>query len=160
MKPLDIHQPDNRQILVLDDSFINGVLGIDSGYIRFIVGKEEFVGIPERIWVTGPIARKLSATLRRHARGRLWIDGTRYVCLALQLGESEQAVHTIAGDLTRREMEVARLISKGVADKEAARMLNISQFTVREHVRRIFHKLRISKRAAIAERLSQPDRDF
>jgi DNA-binding NarL/FixJ family response regulator len=150
----------NLPPLILDDNFITHVLGISTGYIRFAVGNEELVGIPEAIWVTGPIARQLSASLRRHARGRLWIGGKRYVCLAAKLAETESPVHTVVGDLTRREMEVARLIAKGVGDKEAARTLNISQFTVREHVRRIFHKLRISKRAAIADRLTQFDQSF
>jgi DNA-binding CsgD family transcriptional regulator len=41
------------------------------------------------------------------------------------------------------------LISEGKCDKEIARHLGISGYTVREHIRRIFAKLNIGRRSAI-----------
>jgi len=55
----------------------------------------------------------------------------------------------LAGILTRRELQIAMLISEGRCDKEIARQLGISGYTVREHIRRIFAKLKIGRRSAI-----------
>jgi DNA-binding CsgD family transcriptional regulator len=54
------------------------------------------------------------------------------------------------GDLlTRRELQVALLVAEGNCDKQIARKLGISGYTVREHIRRTFAKLNVSRRAAI-----------
>ena len=55
----------------------------------------------------------------------------------------------LAEILTRRELQVALLISDGRCDKEIARKLGIGGYTVREHIRRMFAKLKISRRSAI-----------
>ena len=51
--------------------------------------------------------------------------------------------------LTRRELQIAMLIADGKCDKEIASKLGISGYTVREHIRRIFAKLKIGRRSAI-----------
>lgn len=48
--------------------------------------------------------------------------------------------------LTDRELEVLRYISRGLGNKEIAGELNISQNTVKTHVRRILHKLNLRSR--------------
>lgn len=55
--------------------------------------------------------------------------------------------------LSRRELEVAVLIADGKCDKEIARQLGISNYTVREHIRRIFAKLKVCRRSAVIARL-------
>lgn len=55
----------------------------------------------------------------------------------------------IAG-LSRRETEVARLISAGLSTKEIACRLEISSHTVRHHTERIFARLHVSSRAEVA----------
>ena len=62
--------------------------------------------------------------------------------------------------LTRRELQIALLISDGKLDKEIARQLGISGYTVREHIRRIFAKLNIGRRAAIASCVLAGRTDF
>lgn len=47
---------------------------------------------------------------------------------------------------TRREHEVLALLSKGHVDKEIARSLGISGWTVHEHIKRIFEKLGVHSR--------------
>ena len=56
---------------------------------------------------------------------------------------------TVAESLTARELQVASLIADGKCDKEIARHLGISNYTVREHLRRIFTKLNVSRRSAV-----------
>jgi DNA-binding CsgD family transcriptional regulator len=48
--------------------------------------------------------------------------------------------------LTRREIEVIRLICEGAAKKEIADKLNISEFTVRDHIKNILFKMDLHTR--------------
>ena len=51
--------------------------------------------------------------------------------------------------LTRREKEVVQLAAKGYNDDEISKMLSISAFTVKFHLKRIFKKLGIHKRVEL-----------
>lgn len=53
-------------------------------------------------------------------------------------------------ELTRREIEVARLIADGLSNKEIAQRLGISLLTVKDHVHRILERTGLPNRAAIA----------
>ena len=55
--------------------------------------------------------------------------------------------------LTGRELQVATLVADGRCDKEIARFLGISTYTVREHLRRIFAKLNVCRRSAVVSKL-------
>jgi predicted ATPase/DNA-binding CsgD family transcriptional regulator len=57
--------------------------------------------------------------------------------------------HTMS-PLTRRETEVARLVAKGMSNKEIAAALVVAQRTAEGHVERILRKLGFSSRAQIA----------
>jgi DNA-binding CsgD family transcriptional regulator len=52
--------------------------------------------------------------------------------------------------LSPREQEIARMVAQGYANKTIASVLEISSWTVASHLRRIFVKLQISSRAAMA----------
>jgi ATP/maltotriose-dependent transcriptional regulator MalT len=52
--------------------------------------------------------------------------------------------------LTKRELEVAKLVSEGKSNPEIASELFLSQKTVESHVRNIFHKLGVSSRIHVA----------
>ena len=51
--------------------------------------------------------------------------------------------------LTRREKEVVQLAAQGYNDNEISKMLDISSFTVKFHLKRIFKKLGIHKRVEL-----------
>ncbi|HWG02441.1 MAG TPA: LuxR C-terminal-related transcriptional regulator [Trebonia sp.] len=61
------------------------------------------------------------------------------------------------GPLTRREREVAGLVSEGLTNSQIARQLVISSRTVDSHVTNIYTKLGISSRVQLAAWLSSPD---
>ena len=48
--------------------------------------------------------------------------------------------------LSARERQVLELVAKGFTNKEVATVLKISQFTVRNHLKRITEKLEVSDR--------------
>lgn len=48
--------------------------------------------------------------------------------------------------LTVREVEILRLIAKGLSNNEAARVLNLSRATVRTHLEHIYQKLEVTNR--------------
>jgi two-component system, NarL family, response regulator LiaR len=52
--------------------------------------------------------------------------------------------------LTRRELEILRLIATGMANKQIAYRLKISEKTARNHVSNMYEKLRINDRAQAA----------
>ncbi len=56
-------------------------------------------------------------------------------------------------DLTKREYEVAKLAAAGLLNSEIAEKLVITESTVRAHMRAIFQKLQIDRRAKLAEKL-------
>ncbi|HWR62162.1 MAG TPA: LuxR C-terminal-related transcriptional regulator, partial [Clostridia bacterium] len=56
-------------------------------------------------------------------------------------------------DLTPRECEVAKLAAEGLHNSEIARRLVVTESTVRAHMRTIFQKLDIDRRAKLAEKL-------
>lgn len=53
------------------------------------------------------------------------------------------------GRLTEREWEVARLVACGMTNKEVARLMTISDTTVKTHLKHIFNKLHVTRRAQI-----------
>jgi RNA polymerase sigma factor (sigma-70 family) len=54
------------------------------------------------------------------------------------------------GELTERERDVLQYVVQGLGNKEIAALLNISQNTVKTHVRRILGKLHLRNRTEVA----------
>jgi DNA-binding CsgD family transcriptional regulator len=57
--------------------------------------------------------------------------------------------------LSPREQEIASMVARGYPNKTIASVLEISSWTVASHLRRIFMKLQVSSRAAMATRLTE-----
>jgi len=51
-----------------------------------------------------------------------------------------------AGDLTRRELEILRLLADGLDTADAAQRLHVSRATIRNHVQNLFGKLGVHSR--------------
>jgi two-component system, NarL family, response regulator len=106
--------------------------------------------------------------LKAGARGYLSKDATR-----AQIVEAISAVNAggrylsgeIAGrlaeresrsSLSTRETEILEMVSKGLTNKEIARVLQISQYTVRNHINHISAKLEVGDRTeAVAVAMNQ-----
>jgi len=79
--------------------------------------------------------------------GALCPDATRAVLAAA--GHTPKKVERAHG-LTDREVEVLRLVARGLTNKEIATTLDISTKTAGHHVQNVFGKLKVTTRAAAA----------
>jgi LuxR family transcriptional regulator, maltose regulon positive regulatory protein len=75
-------------------------------------------------------------------------DETRADLLSLQMVNAPAAQTGQSGKLTRREIEVLRLVAEGLSNQTIAERLFVSDHTVHRHLANIFDKLDVSTRAA------------
>jgi DNA-binding NarL/FixJ family response regulator len=73
----------------------------------------------------------------------------------LLLGALERAPRAQAAELSPRQVEVLRLLARGLTNKEIARVLGIAAGTVKTHVVRIYEILEVSNRTEAAMRLRE-----
>lgn len=69
----------------------------------------------------------------------------------MKVGKSRRAkrVRPLSiGSLSGREREVLELLTQGLSNKEIGNKLDLSPFTVKNHLARIFPKLRVRSRTA------------
>ena len=71
--------------------------------------------------------------------------------LSIVLSEEEQSPLSI---LTKREQEIAVLVSDGKTNIEIAKALNIAEITVKKSLSNIYARLGITNRAALARMIS------
>lgn len=86
-------------------------------------------------------------------------DGNGQILLDVEVGDVRLLVlrrgpPSATALLSPRELEIARMVASGYPNKTIASVLEISSWTVASHLRRIFMKLQVSSRAAMATRLS------
>ena len=81
------------------------------------------------------------------AQGERWTveEAVEFALSGAPLSAVVQAPRT---DLTPRERDVLMALSQGLSNKEIARELDISLYTVNDHVKTIYSKLGVSSRAA------------
>jgi DNA-binding NarL/FixJ family response regulator len=81
------------------------------------------------------------------SQGLLCPDATRAILAGAGHAPSRGRPEHVAG-LTDREVEVLRLVARGLTNKEIAVDLDISTKTAGHHLEHIFEKLGVSTRAA------------
>jgi non-specific serine/threonine protein kinase len=62
-----------------------------------------------------------------------------------------------ANPLTKRQREIAELVTQGLGNREIAERLVLAKRTVDSHIEHIFSKLGFTSRAQIAAWVSRPD---
>lgn len=74
-------------------------------------------------------------------------------------GAGAAAPALVPGRLTRRQLEIARLVARGLTNREIAQRLFISERTAEGHVEQIRNKLGFSSRVQIAAWLVEQRRE-
>ena len=114
------------------------------------------VQLPWSIWLE-PAMAKARAALPKKIADRAWEAGramstAQLVALAREApaaGGSGQAAGS-GGGLSKRELEVARLVASGMTSRAIAERLFLSERTVESHLEHILTKLDFSSRAQVA----------
>jgi two-component system, NarL family, nitrate/nitrite response regulator NarL len=89
---------------------------------------------------------KLVQCVRRVYAGHVWVEKqsiTEAVDLVLR---REAGGRELAGQLTRREVEIVHLVAAGLRNKEIARRLTVTEGTVKVHLHNIYAKLGVDGR--------------
>jgi DNA-binding NarL/FixJ family response regulator len=95
--------------------------------------------------------RLLAKCIRRVIEGQVWVDSTqmRYLLDAFTGNGMDQKAGK-APKLTPREEAVVRLVMQGMANREIARELGLSDHTIKNYLFRVFDKLGVSNRVELA----------
>jgi DNA-binding NarL/FixJ family response regulator len=96
------------------------------------------------------IADELAAGIPDAALRESFSRGVAATVPARSRPSLRQSAKAAFGGLTRREREVARLVSRGLSNRAIATALGIGERTVEDHVARAFSKLGFSSRAQLA----------
>jgi DNA-binding NarL/FixJ family response regulator len=94
----------------------------------------------------------LMQAIRKVSSGEMWLDARVTARVIKNLAEPRAAgrAYEDATGLTPREREIAALVGQGYRYREIAEMLSISEQTVKNHLRNMFHKLGVSDRLQLA----------
>ena len=101
--------------------------------------------------------RDVAAAIRAAHRG----EAVLHPAVAAKLLAERRRPPAAHADLTARELEVLRLIARGLQNKQIAAELHLSEKTVKTHVSAILRKLGVADRTqaamyAVRERLAEP----
>ena len=108
-----------------------------------------------RLGVRGLVLKELAPKLlvqciRKVHAGELWLE-KRSVSSALEkMLQREVAAREASAVLSRREIEVVRLVTSGLRNKEIANKLFISEGTIKVHLHTIYEKLSVHSRLELS----------
>ena len=92
----------------------------------------------------------LLTSLEQAANGTLVISPRLTTLLAQALQSNKRSDKVDTSSLTPREKQIIKLIANGMANKVIARKLNITEGTVKVHVKHLLKKLRLRSRVEVA----------
>mgnify|MGYP001179313116 CR=1 FL=1 len=99
-------------------------------------------------------ALTLPAVLRQVAgvveHGGLWVGPTLMRRLMLGLAQAETPNGPTLGSLSQRERQVAEAVARGSTNKEIARVMGVTERTIKAHLSAIFEKLGVRDRMQLA----------
>ncbi len=93
--------------------------------------------------------RFLVECLRRVHAGGQWLEKDSASRAMAKLVRREAKGREIATLLTPREIEVVRMVAKGLTNKEIAAQLSIADGTVKIHLHNVYEKVKINRRAEL-----------
>jgi DNA-binding CsgD family transcriptional regulator len=94
------------------------------------------------------LGQSIEAAIPFPVLGHFSCDGNHYAIISIQTTLKDTDSNRI-NLLTARELQVAALVALGQSNKQVSTQLQISEWTVSAHLRRIFIKLNVDSRAAM-----------
>jgi len=158
----EIYMPD----IVLMDINMHGLNGLETTQLL----KTKFPYIKVVIVTVSDDIAHLFEALKRGAQGyllknlssELWIDYLKAIALD-EAPMSKQLASQLLNEfsytksrneeieiLTKREKEILQLVAKGISNKDIAISLDISEHTVKNHMKNILQKLHLENRVQLA----------
>ena len=107
-----------------------------------------------RLGVGGVVLKEMAPAsvvlcVRKVHAGELWLENRSAARALDKLIRRESGAREAAGLLTTRELEIVRMLCRGLRNKEIASQLTISEHTVKVHLRNIYAKLGVDGRLAL-----------
>jgi len=115
---------------------------------------EDQIGEAIRLGVRGVVLKEMPSSLllqciHKVHSGEPWVEKRSVGRLLEKLLRREIASRQLALDLTSRELEIVRLVSTGLRNKEIANRLFVREGTVKIHLHNIYRKLNLNSRMAL-----------
>jgi two-component system nitrate/nitrite response regulator NarL len=95
-----------------------------------------------------PLSSMIQCVQKVHA-GESWLETHSAARAIKKLVRQESGTREAAGLLTPRELEIVRMLGRGLRNKELASRMSISENTVKAHLSRIYAKLKVDGRVAL-----------
>lgn len=133
--------PKNMKVMLFGmdedpESFLRAVRWGACGYLLNEVSATEMISAVRRIAIGEAVCPPKLCKLLFEYVSRGTLPGSANV---------EQRVHEVSG-LTCRQRQLMALVAKGMTNKEIAESLHLSEFTVKNHIRRVMTRLRAGSR--------------
>lgn len=93
--------------------------------------------------------RHLVQCVRKVHAGEQWLEKRSIGRVLDKLLQREAGARETAGVLTPREIEIVRMVARGLRNKEIGVGLAISEGTVKTHLHNIYEKLHVDGRVAL-----------
>lgn len=92
----------------------------------------------------------LASIIRSVANGGSYVEPTLAGRLLINARNNRDAPTSAISTLSARELDVARLLTAGMSNKEIARKLGLQEKTVKHHMTQVLQKLRVRNRVEAA----------
>jgi DNA-binding NarL/FixJ family response regulator len=107
-----------------------------------------------RLGVSGAVLkgmepRLLLQCLRKVHAGGTWVENRAVHAALEQALRREAGAREVAGRLTRREIDLVRMVAGGLRNKDIANRLCITEGTVKSHLHNIYRKLQLQTRVQV-----------
>jgi DNA-binding NarL/FixJ family response regulator len=107
-----------------------------------------------RLGVGGIVLKEMAPAsvvlcVRKVHAGEPWLEKKSAARALDKLMRRESGAREAAGILTARELEIVRMLCRGLRNKEIAAQMTISEHTVKVHLRNIYAKLEVDGRLAL-----------
>lgn len=150
---LDINMPNMNGLQVLQ--YIKESKKKVKVLILTIHNEVEYLVRAVEIGVDGYVLKDSDSSLLKKAiysvyKGETFIQPELISMLKVRMEEKSNYASNFDASLTKREIEVLKLLAEGLFNKEIAYMLAISEKTVKNHVSNIFKKINVSDRTQAA----------